>query len=133
MTTRQGTIYNNMANPNEDPLPNLTQQVAQILELVQTMNQRINMLEQGQTQRAQAIILNDNQDKNGRDAYRDDRVLRNVRVDAPSFDGTIDPIKFLDWLSKIEDYFEWYGLEDDRRVGLAKMKLLGQARTYWKN
>jgi len=54
-------------------------------------------------------------------------------VDAPSFEGTLDPIKFLDWLSEIEDYFEWYGLEDDRRVGLAKIKLLGQARTYWKN
>ena len=54
-------------------------------------------------------------------------------MDTPSFDGTLDPIKFLDWLSEIKDYFEWYGLEDDRRVGLAKMKLLGQARTYWKN
>ena len=96
MTTRQGTIYNNMANPNEDPLSNLTQQVAQILELVQTMNQRINTLEQDQTQRTQAIVTNDNQDQNGRDAYRDDRVLRNVKVDAPSFDGTLDPIKFLD-------------------------------------
>ena len=42
-------------------------------------------------------------------------------------------IKFLDWLSEIEDYFEWYGLDDARRVGLAKMKLLGQVRTYWKN
>ena len=103
-----------MANPNEDPLSNLTQQVAQILELVQTMNQWINTLEQGQTQRTQAIVTNNNQDKNGRDTNRDDRVLRNVRVDAPSFDGTLDPIKFLDWLSEIEDYFEWYGLEDDR-------------------
>ena len=56
MTTRHGTIYNNMANPNEDPISNLTQQVAQILELVQTMTQRINTLEQGQTQRTQAII-----------------------------------------------------------------------------
>ena len=56
-----------------------------------------------------------------------------MRVDAPSFEGTLDPIKFLDWLNEIEDYFEWYGLEDDRRVGLAKIKLLGQARTNWKN
>ena len=119
-----------MANPNEDPISNLTQQVAQILELVQTMNQWINTLEQGQTQKTQAIVTNGNQDQNGRDTNRDDRVLRNVRVDAPSFDRAIDPIKFLDWLSKIEDYFEWYGLEDDRRVGLAKIKLLGQARTY---
>ena len=34
-----------MANPNEDPISNLAQQVAQILELVQTMNQQINTLE----------------------------------------------------------------------------------------
>ena len=73
------------------------------------------------------MVINNNQDQNGRDAYRDDPVLRNVRVDAPSFDGTLDSIKFLDGLSEIEDYFEWHGLEDDRRVGLAKMKLLGQA------
>ena len=56
--------------------------------------------------------------------------MRNVKVDAPRFDGTLDPIKFLDWLNEIEDYFEWYGLDDARRVGLAKMKLLGQARIY---
>ena len=130
MTIRQGTSYNNMANPNDDHLPNLTQQVAQILELVQTMNQRINTLEQGQTQRVQDIVTNNNLEQNGRDTNRDDRVLRNVRVDAPSFDGTLDPIKFLDWISEIEDYFEWHGLEDDRRVGLAKMKLLGPAKTY---
>ena len=123
MTTRQGTTYNNMANPNEDPISNLTQQVTQLLDLVQNMTQRINTLEQGQTQRTQDIIPNANQqDQNGRDTNRDDRVLRNVRIDAPSFDGTLDPIKFLDWISEIEDYFEWHGLEDDRRVGLAKMK-----------
>ena len=101
-----------------------------MVDLVQTLNQRINTLEQGQPQRTQEIVINENQDQNGRETNRDDRVLRNVRVDAPSFDGTLDPNKFLDWLSEIEDYFEWYGLDDARRVGLAKMKLLGQGRTY---
>ena len=104
-----------------------------MVDLVQNLNQRINTLEQGQPQRTHEIIVNENQDQNGRNNNRDDRVLRNVRVDAPSFDGTLDPIKFLDWLSEVEDYFEWYGLDDARRVGLAKMKLLGQAKTYWKN
>ena len=85
-----------MANSNEDPISNLTQQVAQILELVQTMTQQINTLEQDQTQRTQAIVTNANLDQNGRGTNRDDRVLRNVRVDVPSFDGAIDPIKFLD-------------------------------------
>ena len=110
MTTRKGTIYNNMANPNEDPVPNLTQQMAQLIDLVRNLNQRIDTLEQGQPQRTQKIVINEQQDQIGRDNNRDDRVLRNVRVDAPSFDGTLDPIKFLDWLSEIEDYFEGMAL-----------------------
>ena len=85
-----------MANPNEDPISNLTQQVTQLLDLVQNMTQRISTLEQGQTQRTQARITNANQDQNSRDTNRDGRVLRNVRIDAPNFDGTLDPIKFLD-------------------------------------
>ena len=121
-----------MADSNEDPPTTLTQQMTELINLVKNMGERLVVLEQGQPQHVQAIISNE-PDQHGRDTNRDDRVLRNVRVDAPSFEGTLDPIKFLDWLSKIEDYFEWYGLEDDRRVGLAKIKLLGQAQTYWKN
>ena len=112
MTTKKGTIYNNMTNTNDDTLTNITQQLTQLVDLVQILNQRINTLEQGQHQRTQEFVSNEHQDQNGRETNRDDRVLRNVRVDAPSFDGTLDPVKFLDWLSEIEDYFEWYGLED---------------------
>ena len=121
-----------MTDSNEDPPTTLTQQMAELINLVKNMGDRLEVLEQGQPQRVHSIIPNE-LDQPGRDTTRDDRVLRNVRVDAPSFDGTLDPIKLLDWLSEIEDYFEWYGLEDDRCVGLAKMKLLRQARTYWKN
>ena len=132
MPTKQGTSYNNMANSDKNPPTTLTQKMAELINLVKNMGDRLEVLEQGQPQRVQALIPNE-PEQHGRDTNRDDRVLRNVRVDAPSFEGALDPIKFLDWLSEIEDYFEWYGLEDDRRVGLAKMKLLGQARTYWKN
>ena len=45
MTTRKDTIYNNMTNTNDDPVPNLTQQMAQLINLVQTLNQRIETLE----------------------------------------------------------------------------------------
>ena len=67
-----------------------------------------------------------------RETNLDDRVLRNVRMDAPSFDYSLDPIKFLDWVTLIEYYFECYQLEDDRHVGLAKMELQGQAQNYWR-
>ena len=58
---------------------------------------------------------------------------KNIRMDAPSFDGSLDPIKFLDWLTEMEDYCEYYQLEDDRRVGLFRMKLEDQARNFWRN
>ena len=95
MPTRQGTSYNNMADSNEDPTSTLTQQMAHLINLVTTMDNRIQALEQAQPQRVQAIIPNET-DQPGRDTNRDDRVLRNVKVDAPSFEGTLDPIKFLD-------------------------------------
>ena len=98
-----------MADSNEDPSTTLTQQMANLLNLVKNMSDRLEVLEQGQPQRVHALMPNE-PEQLGRDTNRDDRVLRNVRVDAPSFDGTLDPIKFLDWLSEIEDYFEWYGL-----------------------
>ena len=79
--------------------------MADLLNQVKNMSDRLEVLEQGQPKRVQAIIPNES-DQPGRDTTRDDRVLRNVRVDAPSFDGALDPIKFLDWLSEIEDYFE---------------------------
>ena len=114
MTTRQGTSYNNMTN-YKDPTPNLTQQMEHLITLVTTLNQRIVALEQGQPQWVQAIILNEQQDQPSRDTNRDDRVLRNVKVEAPSFDVTVDPIKFLDWLSEIEDYFECM---DQKMIGM---------------
>ncbi|MQM18456.1 hypothetical protein Taro_051448 [Colocasia esculenta] len=33
----------------------------------------------------------------------------------------------------MDRYFEWYEMTDSRRVRFAKMKLLGQAQTYWVN
>ena len=57
----------------------------------------------------------------------DDRVLRNVRMDDPSFDSSLDPIKLLDWIAEMEDYFECYQL-DDRHLELDKMKLQCQFR-----
>ena len=62
MTTRKGAIYNNMANTNDDTLTNITQQLTQLIDLVQTLNQRINSLEQGQPQRTQHIVVNEHQD-----------------------------------------------------------------------
>ncbi|MQM18642.1 hypothetical protein Taro_051636 [Colocasia esculenta] len=64
---------------------------------------------------------------------RDDQIVRNVQVDIPTFDGSLDPKIYLDWEAAMDRYFEWYEMTDGRRVRFAKMKLLGQAQTYWVN
>ena len=59
MPTRQGTSYNNMANSDEDPPTTLTQQMAELINLVKSMGDRLEVLEQGQPQRVQALISNE--------------------------------------------------------------------------
>ena len=56
-----------------------------------------------------------------------DRILKGVKIKAPSFDGQLDPTRFLDWLADIDHYFEWYDMSDEQRVRFAKIKLMGQA------
>ena len=137
MTTRGGTSYQPMTDPYDeiqssrsDQMMDMLQSLlasqqdmrASLLNLTNRMNQlehnpghpRVN-LEVTPIPTQQAYVH--------RDSHPDDRVLRNVRLDAPAFDGSLDPIKFLDWLTELEDYFEWHQMGDDRRVGLARMKL----------
>ena len=47
-----------MADSNEDPTSTLTQQMAHLINLVTTMDNRIAVLEQGQPQRVQDIMPN---------------------------------------------------------------------------
>ncbi|KAA8521663.1 hypothetical protein F0562_012347 [Nyssa sinensis] len=37
----------------------------------------------------------------------DNDITKKVKVEAPSFDGRLDPSAFLDWLVDIKDYFDW--------------------------
>ncbi|KAK8926104.1 hypothetical protein KSP39_PZI018936 [Platanthera zijinensis] len=55
-------------------------------------------------------------------------ITRRIRLDAPSFDGRLDPKAFCDWLLDMDHYFEWYDMSDVRCVRFAKMKLIGQAK-----
>ncbi|KAK8923695.1 hypothetical protein KSP39_PZI019139 [Platanthera zijinensis] len=58
-------------------------------------------------------------------------ITRRIRLDAPSFDGRLDPKAFSDWLLDMDHYFEWYDMSDERCVRFAKMKLVGQAKVFW--
>ena len=82
-------------------------------------------------------ISEDEDERNGRfwpaqrrqrDPDEDDRVLQTVRVNPPSFEGSLDPHVYLDWEAVMDHYFEWYDMPEHRRVRFAKMRLLGMAK-----
>ena len=50
------------------------------------------------------------QDRQVRQPQRD--ITKKVKVNAPEFDGRMDPNVFSDWLVSIEEYFDWYEMID---------------------
>ncbi|XP_020687617.1 uncharacterized protein LOC110103305 [Dendrobium catenatum] len=63
----------------------------------------------------------------------DAQLLKNIRIDAPTYDGTLDPQVFLDWLKSMDSYFKWYNISEAKKVRFAEMKLTGRANLYWTN
>ena len=45
--------------------------------------------------------------------YQDGMNLRNIKLEALTFDGQLDPQIFLDWTSDIGHYFDWYNISDE--------------------
>ncbi|MQM04561.1 hypothetical protein Taro_037356 [Colocasia esculenta] len=73
-------------------------------------------------------------DEDERWAYRDrDQDIWNARLEAPSFDGSLEPQDYLDWEARMNRYFDWLGMSDPRRAFFAKTMLRGRALTYWTN
>ena len=54
-------------------------------------------------------------------------------LEAPTFDGQLDPQVFLEWTIDMDHYFNWHNMSNERRIWFAKMKLISQARKYSTN
>jgi hypothetical protein len=54
-----------------------------------------------------------------------------MKVDVPDFYGKLEPHAFEDWLTAIEDYFDWFAVSEERKVRYIRMKLKGHARVWW--
>ena len=39
---------------------------------------------------------------------RDEHIVRNIKINAPSFDGILKPQLFFDWMKEMDRYFKWY-------------------------
>ena len=67
------------------------------------------------------------------DCHKDDRYIKNIKVDVSNFDGRLNSQYYLDWVMSLERYFKWYEMSQERRIRFAAMKLVGQAAYYWSN
>ena len=62
----------------------------------------------------------------------DDRMFRD-KIDAPTFDGCLDPWVFTDWLRQMEKFFDYYHWAENKKVRYARMKLIGRADLFWED
>jgi len=38
----------------------------------------------------------------------DEHIVRSIKINAPSFDGTLEPQLYLGWIKEIDHYLKWY-------------------------
>lgn len=57
--------------------------------------------------------------------------MKKVRINVPNFKRKINPTKFANWLFSIEEYFDWYDMDNDQKVKFARMKLVSFAKIWW--
>ena len=63
----------------------------------------------------------------------DAQYIKSVKVDAPSFDGRLDPQAYINWQLAINHYFYWCDMSESSKIQFAMMKPTGEARQYWEN
>jgi len=54
--------------------------------------------------------------KNNVQTVHDGMNLKNIKLDALTFDGQLNPQVFLDCTSDMDHYFVWYDMSDERKI-----------------
>jgi len=54
-----------------------------------------------------------NRDRRGLENQPIDELTKRMKVEVPDFYGKLEPHAFEDWLTSIEDYFDWFTVSED--------------------
>ena len=55
------------------------------------------------------------------------------KIEAPTFDGCLDPWVFTDWLRQMEKFFDYYHWVENKKVRYVRMKLIGRVNLFWED
>lgn len=61
----------------------------------------------------------------------DSKAVYGLRIKLPEFTGEDDVDFFLDWLTTVENVFQFHSPAEDRKVPLIATQLEGLAATWW--
>ena len=62
----------------------------------------------------------------------DDRMFKE-KIEAPTYNGYLDPWVFTNWLHQIEKFFNYYHQAENKKVRYVRMKLISRADLFWEN
>ena len=54
-----------------------------------------------------------------------------LKVDIPTFSGDLDIERFLDWITKLDLFFEYMEFSEERKVKFVTFQLKGGASVWW--
>ncbi|KAL6345373.1 hypothetical protein AAG906_015856 [Vitis piasezkii] len=121
----------NSQNTNQPQLQHQIDQIATVLEQIthrlDVMDERYAREENGPFNRRGRRAVRDGERLDESDGDADhaghrttyqplDELNKRMRVDVPEFFGKLEPNAFEDWLTAIEDYFDWFDVSEDRKV-----------------
>ena len=59
------------------------------------------------------------------------KIRKRPKFEVPTFSVNLNLEELIDWINKLEEYFEYEDIEDPDRVKFAKVKLKGHAKIWW--
>lgn len=130
MQLRSGRLLTSSSTMADDQLQT---QLATLTEAIQRLDTRVDIIEERTRPKNPDRELLPHHRNDRSPEHNEDKLMKQVKVEAPTFDGRLDPWVFTKWLKDMDRFFEWYQFFEERKCRFAKMKLTGSAQLYWES